>query len=133
MTANNTAGLFTEAIRANTNGQKARLDTDAHQRLDRWFDTTTFSQPAPFTLGNVSPLIADLRNHYANNWDLLVFKQFLVTERLRLQFLAKAFNAFNRVRFSSPNTTVTAGANFGRVTAQEHDPRQLHFSLKLLF
>ncbi|MBC7928876.1 MAG: TonB-dependent receptor, partial [Bryobacteraceae bacterium] len=131
--ANNTAGLFTEAIRANNNGQRASLNVDAHQRLDRWFDTSVFSQPAPFTLGNLSPLINDLRNHHTNNLDLSVFKQFVLTERLRLQFRAEAFNAFNRVRFSSPNTSVTAGANFGRVTQQANDPRQLQFGLKLLF
>ncbi len=131
--ANNTAGIFTEAIRANTNGNKARLDIDAHQRLDRWFDTSVFSQPAPFTLGSLSPLISDLRNHHTNNVDLSVFKRFAVTERVQLQFRAEAFNAFNRVRFSSPNTNVTGGANFGRVTGQANDPRQLQFGLKLLF
>jgi hypothetical protein len=131
--ATNSAGLFTEAIRANTNGQKAKRDVDARDRLDLWFDRTVFSQPAPFTLGNLSPLIADLRNHHVNNVDLSVFKQFTVTERIRLQFRAEAFNAFNRVRFASPNTNVNAGANFGRVTTQANDPRQLQFGLKLLF
>ncbi len=57
----------------------------------------------------------------------------LLTERLRLQFRAEAFNAFNRVRFGSPNTNVNGGANFGRVTTQANDPRQLQFGLKLLF
>jgi hypothetical protein len=131
--ANNTAGLFTEAIRANTNGQKAKLDIDAHDRLNRWFDTSVFSQPAPFTLGSLSPLIADLRNHHINNLDLSIFKQFSITEKLKLQFRAEAFNAFNRVRFGNPNTSVTGGANFGRVTGQSNDPRQMQFGLKLLF
>ncbi|BDC52248.1 hypothetical protein F183_A45630 [Bryobacterales bacterium F-183] len=133
ISANNTAGLFTEAIRANSNGQRASLDTPARDRLLRWFDTTTFSQPAPFTLGNMGPLVANLRNHHINNVDLSVFKQFRLTERVRLQFRAEAFNAFNRVRFASPNTNVNGGANFGRVTAQANDPRQMQFGLKLLF
>lgn len=133
ITANNTAGLFTEAMRANTNGVNAAIGGDAHDKLDRWFNTAPFSQPAPFTLGNLGPMIADLRNHHVNNMDLSVFKVYPVTEKLRLQFRAEAFNAFNRVRFSSPNTGVTAGANFGRVTAQSNDPRQMQFGLKLLF
>lgn len=54
-------------------------------------------------------------------------------QELRLQFRAEAFNAFSRVRFSSPNTDVNAGANFGRVTSQSNDPRQLQFGLKLLW
>src|SRR5262249_6006 len=98
-------------IRANNNGKSPALSGDAHSRLDRWFDTSVFSQPAPFTLGNVSPYIADLRNHYIDNLDLSVFKVFQVRESLRVQFRAEAFNSLNRVRFASPNTTVTGGAN----------------------
>lgn len=131
--ASNTIGLFTEAVRANTNGRKAARSGDAHARLDRWFDVSTFSQPAPFSFGNLSPLIAGLRNHHIHNVDLSVFKQFQPAERLRLQFRAEAFNAFNRVRFGSPNTNVNGGANFGRITTQANDPRQLQFGLKLLF
>ncbi|MCX6595781.1 MAG: TonB-dependent receptor [Acidobacteria bacterium] len=131
--ANNTAGLFTEAIRANNNGRAAALNVEAHQRLDKWFDTSVFSQPAAFTLGNMSPLISNLRNHHIHNLDLSVFKTFQLTEKLRLQFRAEAFNSMNRVRFSSPNTGVTAGANFGRVTAQSNDPRQMQGGLKLIW
>ena len=133
ISARNTAGLFTEAFRANGNGNNPELHIDAHDRLNRWFDTSVFSQPAPFTLGNLSPLIAGLRNHHINNSDLSLFKVFTLTERLRLQFRAEAFNAFNRVRFSSPNTDVNGGANFGRVTSQSNDPRQIQFGMKLLW
>ena len=38
----------------------------------------------------------------------LAFKQFQVTERVRTQFRAEFFNAFNTVRFGTPNTTVTS-------------------------
>ena len=133
ISANNTAGLFTEAIRANNNGTSATLNVDAHQRLDRWFDTSVFSQPAPFTLGNMSPLVSNLRNHHINNVDMSVFKQFQILEKLKLQFRAEGFNAMNRVRFGGPNTSVTGGANFGRVTSQSNDPRQMQFGLKLIW
>lgn len=133
ITARNTIGLFTEATRANSNGANPSLDIDAHQRLDRWFDTSVFSQPAAFTFGNVSPLVANLRNHHINNLDLSVFKQFTITEKFRLQFRAESFNFANRVRFANPNLDVNAGSNFGRVTAQTNDPRQLQFGLKLLW
>ena len=129
----NTAGLFTEAFRVNGDGRRPVLEGDAHDRLNRWFDTSVFSQPAPFAFGNLSPLIANLRNHHINNLDLSLFKQFTITEKLRMQFRAEAFNAFNRVRFSSPNTDVNGGSNFGRVTAQANDPRQMQFGLKLLW
>ncbi len=131
--ASNTAGLFNMAARANNNGQSAALNIDARDRLDRWFDTSVFSQPAPFTLGNVGTLVPDLRGHHINNMDLSLFKEFLPVERVRLQFRAESFNVANRVQFSNPNTGVTAGAAFGRVTAQANAPRQLQFGLKLIF
>ena len=105
----------------------------AHDRLERWFDTSVFSQPAPFTLGNVTPLISNLRNHFINNVDFSLFKQFALTEKVKLQVRGEAFNAMNRVRFGSPNTTVTAGANFGRVTTQANDPRQMQMGMKLIW
>jgi hypothetical protein len=131
--ATNQSGLFTEAIRANNNGRSAAQSGDAHGRLDRWFDTTVFSQPAAFTLGNMGPLVADLRGHHINNLDASIFKVFRITEKLRLQFRGEAFNSLNRVRFGNPNTTVTAGANFGRVTTQSNDPKQMQFGLKLIW
>ncbi len=131
--ANNTAGIFNQSMRPNNNGTSAAQSGRAHDRLDRWFDTSVFSQPAPFTFGNLSPLISDLRNHHTNNLDFSVFKQFQILEKLKLQFRTEAFNAFNRVRFGSPNTSVTAGANFGRVTTQANNPRQMQFGLKLIW
>jgi hypothetical protein len=131
--ASNTSGLFNEAIRANNNGRSAKIDADAKDRLDRWFDSSVFSQPAPFTLGNVGTLVPDLRAHHTNNLDFSLFKQFGLTEKFRLQFRAESFNMVNRVQFSGPNTNVNGGTAFGRVTAQNNSPRQLQFGLKLLF
>ena len=42
-----------------------------------------------------------------NNWDISVQKEFVVKERLRMQFRADAFNAFNHTQFSGVNATVT--------------------------
>jgi len=110
-----------------------RIDGRAQDRLTRWFDTSVFSQPEPFTFGNVSPRIGDIRTHYANNFDLSLFKEFRSPwEALRIQFRTEALNAFNRVQFSAPNTTVTNTA-FGRVAGQANAPRQLQFGLKLLW
>ncbi len=133
--ASNTIGLFTQAARANSNGNSPRIDANASERLNRWFDTSVFSQPAPFTFGNVGTLVPTLQNHWINNWDMSLFKQFVLSEKangLRLQFRFEAFNAANRVRFGNPDTNVNSGA-FGRVTSQANDPRQLQFGLKLLF
>jgi len=61
-----------------------------------------------------------------------LFKNFIFTERFRLQFRAEAFNIQNRVNFNNPNASVSAGVTFGRITAA-NDPRVLQFALKMFF
>ena len=51
---------------------------------------------------------------------------------MRVQFRAEALNAFNRVQFGGPGSTVATNG-FGRVTTQGNAPRQIQFGLKLLF
>ena len=132
ITANNTSGLGNPTERANTNGNSPLLQGDVHDRLNRYFDTSVFSQPAAFTLGNTAAYYGDLRSHYQNNTDLSLFKQFTPREGLRIQFRAEAFNVFNRVQFGSPNTSVTS-TSFGVITSQANTPRDIQFGLKVLF
>jgi hypothetical protein len=132
ISASNVAGLGNPTERANTNGQKAALSGDIHQRLNRYFDTSTFSQPAPFTFGNTAAFLSDLRAERVNNTDLSLFKEFFPRENLRLQFRAEALNAFNRVLFSAPNTSVNS-TSFGVISTQANSPRQLQFGFKILF
>ena len=42
-----------------------------------------------------------------NNWDLSLQKTFGLSERVKMQFRADAFNAFNHTQFSGINATAT--------------------------
>jgi hypothetical protein len=132
ISGNNVAGLFNPRGLANNNGKSAKLSGDIHGRLQRYFDTSVFSQPAAFTFGNTQPSSPDLRAPGVRNFDLSIFKEFRVREALRLQFRAEAFNAFNTTRFGSPNTSVTSN-QFGQISTQANSPRQVQFGLKLMF
>ena len=132
LTASNTAGLFNPVTRANWNGRDPRLDTPREERLQRWFDTSAFSQPAAFTFGNAGTTFPLLRSDSVKNLDLSLFKHFSVSGKLRLQARIEAFNALNRVQFGSPNLSVTSGS-FGVVSSQANTPRQLQFGLKVLW
>jgi hypothetical protein len=132
VSASNTAGLFNPVTRANWNGQDSRLDTSREDRLQRWFDTSVFSQPAAFTFGNAGATFPRLRTDAVRNVDLSLFKHFDMPGRIRLQARIEAFNALNYVQFGSPNTSVTS-SSFGVVTSQANTPRQLQFGLKAIW
>jgi hypothetical protein len=132
ISANNVAGIFNPTGRANNNGKSGKLSGDIHDRLSRYFDPSVFSQPTAFTFGNLSRRVADIRAPGVRNWDLSLFKDFLITERLKLQFRGEFLNALNTVRFSEPNTSVTSG-QIGVISNQANSPRQIQFGLKLLW
>ncbi len=132
ISANNTAGLFNNHTRPNNNGKSAKLTGPVHERLNRYFDTTVFSQPVPFTFGNAPSRLPDVRVDGIRNFDLSLFKDFAIRERMKLQFRSEFLNAFNTPRFGGPSTSVTSSA-FGTISSQANAPRQIQFGLKLLW
>jgi hypothetical protein len=132
ITANNTAGIFGARTQPNNNGNDPRLDGPVSERLNRYFDTSVYSQPVNFTFGNEPIFSPILRAHSVRNFDLSLFKNFELRRTVMLQFRVEALNAFNRVQFSAPNTSVTS-SSFGVITGQANAPRQLQFGLKLLW
>jgi hypothetical protein len=72
-----------------------------------------------------------LRGPGMNNWDLSLYKQLKLKERLALQLRVEAYNAPNHLSYSSVGTTL-GSATFGQVTAAA-DPRILQFGMKLVF
>ena len=132
ISASNNAGIFNQAIRANSNGKSGKLTGPVQNRLNAYFDKTVYSQPTAFTFGNMGPRLPDVRNDGMYNWDLSVIKNFQVLERVAVQFRAEALNAFNTPRFSGPNTSVTS-STFGVITSQANAPRQIQLGLKVLF
>jgi hypothetical protein len=97
--------------------------------IDRWFNTDAFAQPAPFTFGNVPRTLPYLRAPGFNNWDLGIQKWWNWQERLRIQFRAEMFNAFNHANFYAPNTTFGI-AGFGQITSA-FPGRDIQFALKV--
>ena len=101
-------------------------------RLTRYFDTSVFSQPVPFTFGNTGRTLPDVRAQGARNLDFSLFKEFAITEKARMQFRAESFNLPNQVQFGFPNMVLGSGQT-GIISATANAPRQVQFGLKLLF
>jgi hypothetical protein len=128
----NGSGSFAGTQRPNWNGTNATLSGPVTGRLLRYFDTSAFSFNAPFTYGNAPRMMPNLRCPGVNNFDISVFKNTQITEKIRAQFRAEAFNAFNRVQFGVPNTSINSTA-FGVVSSQQNIPRNIQLALRLLF
>jgi hypothetical protein len=95
----------------------------------RWFNTAAFPQAPQFTLGSSS------RNPVTGpsykTVDLMVGKTFAITERVRTEFRAEAFNVTNTPPIGKPNGSFGAAA-FGTI-ASALDPRVFEFVLKVHF
>jgi hypothetical protein len=118
--------------RPNWTGASGEIDGRIASRVNRYFDPLVYQAPAPYTFGNTPRFMAGLRGPGVANFDVSVFKNIPVWERVTLQFRAEAFNIANRAEFGLPNTSIGSPAA-GVITAQAHSPRDIQFALKLLF
>lgn len=105
-----------------------------------WFNPAVFSVPT----GTGSDIYGDLpfnalRGPGRQNWNLSLFKSFLISESRgsRFELRADAFNAWNHTQFHGDVNTggisLNAGSgNFGAVTSA-FDPREIQLGAKLVF
>lgn len=118
----------------------ANLYPDTQDRFN-YFNVFAFGRPPDGSLGNTGK--TSIRLPGINQWDMSLFKNFRVAERMNLQFRFETFNTFNHTQWSTvntsvglpnPNSAVTAATRgtFGQVT-DTRDPRNLQFGLKFLF
>jgi len=106
----------------------------AHKTLSKWFNTSIFSEPANFQLGNAPRVLPNVRTPEYVDADMSLFKNnYLgVHERYNLQLRVEAFNALNHPVFNGPDTS-PADANFGVITSQSNSGRQLQLAAKFIF
>ena len=98
----------------------------------KYFNTSCFTSPDRFTFGNESRTDNQLRLPGIANWDLALYKDTHITERVALQMRIESFNLFNRVQFGGPNTSI-GSAQEGRITTQANDPRLLQVAGRINF
>jgi hypothetical protein len=94
-----------------------------------WFNTAAFQEPAQYTYGNYG------RNRLRSEWyrevDMSVFRSFNIW-KLRTEFRAEAFNAFNDPVYGTPNATLNS-TTFGTVTTTASTQRELQLAGKIYF
>src|SRR5215813_5671466 len=67
-------------------------------------------------------------------WDASLFKNFTLTERVKMQFRAEGFNILNHPQFVNPDSNVNDGSNFGVITStRQFSERQIQFAFRFTF
>jgi hypothetical protein len=133
------------------NATPVRNPAIPNQSYDEWFDTCTLlnngsrsgcsSPTAPITWVQLKPnqlpmastSLPHIRNPWAANVNVSLFKQFDIKERAKLELRGEAFNATNTPIYQGPNTSITSPL-FGVVTrSQQNFPRNMQLALRLQF
>jgi hypothetical protein len=119
---------------ANTFGNVTRRpdlvgDAEGQKTVGQWFNTSAFARPAANTFGNAPRSV--VRGPWRHMTDLALFKNFVATDQVRMQFRLEVFNVFNEVNFTGVGT-VLENPTFGRLTSAG-DPRMIQLGFKLTF
>jgi hypothetical protein len=98
--------------------------------IDRWFDPSAFALPVAFTFGNAGRNIITAPGMV--NLDLLVGRNFIFTERTRLEFRGEFYNSTNTAHFGRPNAVI-GSPQAGTITNTATPNRQIQLGLRLEF
>lgn len=98
----NRTNAFSPAQRPNVAGApKISGSRSRAEKINAWFNTAAFAQPAQFTFGNAGRI-----NGYGPvsiAMDLSILKDFRITEQAQLQFRCEMLNFINTPSFALPN------------------------------
>jgi hypothetical protein len=112
------ASTSNPALSGNLFANVSGTATVSDPTLTHWFNTSAFSNPAPYTFGNSGRDL--LRGPGFWDFDLSLNKKFVLPigkeGRYHIAFRADFYNTFNHTNFAQPNATVGSAA-MGTITA----------------
>ena len=125
------------ASRTNTGGTDRPIVTgdpnlpSSEQTVQRWFDTSAFSQAPLYAGGNIGPALMHGPNQRQVNFS--IFKDLAITGQQRLQLRAEIYNLLNSANFGLPDPNY-GSTGFGSISSTGNSiPRQMQFGVKYLF
>ena len=103
----------------------------SERTLLRWFNTDSWTITPQYQLGT-SPRFP-LHGPGINNWDLSLMRNFVLKERISMQFRGEWYNAMNHPQYSNPNTTI-GNQLFGVITSTSgNGSRVAELALRFFF
>lgn len=101
-----------------------------------WYNPAAFTQPADFTIGDVSRTLSGLLNPGWQNWDMSLNKRFALASDRTLEFNAAAFDFMNHANWNDPDNTIgsatTPNVNAGKIIGSRGG-RVIQVGLRLSF
>jgi hypothetical protein len=104
---------------------------------NRFFDTSVVHRPAAGTIGNRPREV--FRGPGTNNWDLSLFRNIPIREKVKFQLRFEGYNAFNHTQFSGVNTAAKfdllgsqVSQNFGQLSSA-HSARVMQLAARISF
>jgi hypothetical protein len=101
-------------------------------RLNAYYNINAFQAPGQFTYGNTPRYLSNLTGPGVDNYDMSIFKNVPLKHGMKIEFRFEAFNIFNRVQFSAPDTT-TGAVTAGVIGSQINVPRDLQMAARFTF
>jgi hypothetical protein len=99
--------------------------------IQEWFNTSAFSVQPFGTLGDVGR--NTLYGPHQRHFDLSLFRDIPLNEKVKLQFRVESYNLTNTPSFAAPDSGL-GDPGFGAISSTGNaNPRQLQFALKFLF
>jgi hypothetical protein len=100
--------------------------------VERWFDTTVFVSPQPFTYGNAGAFLVQQDGVFTIDTSLGKRFSFL-EDRHSVELRGEFFNMMNTTRFGGPNTAFNNPQAFGTITGTGQINRQVQLALRYTF
>ncbi|MDQ6759548.1 MAG: TonB-dependent receptor, partial [Acidobacteriota bacterium] len=120
------------------NGDIKNIPLPSDQRkAERWFNTaagfnTVSAQQLVNNIRTFPLRFNGIRAEGQTQWNFSLIRNYHVTEHASIQFRGEVYNALNHKVFAAPNTTVTSSA-FGTITSDVSEPREIQFTMKIIF
>lgn len=108
------------------------LNALSGERGNVLLNRSAFASPAPFTFGNLGPMLPYVRGFMFSNEDISLAKRIVIGEKQFIEIRTDWFNAPNRTQYQNPVTDLTS-ANFGLVTGQRNAARSIQFGIRYAF
>ncbi|PYP91199.1 MAG: adenylyl cyclase [Candidatus Angelobacter sp. Gp1-AA117] len=103
----------------------------APNTLVNWFNTSAFAAVPAGQFHDGTAGRGVVRGPGFGRWDLSLYKNLKITERVGSQFRLEAFNVFNHANYTGINTSMSS-STFGQVNSAR-DPRIVQLGMKVNF